>query len=75
MGVRDDAGVPEGTVKQIGRRPQKPGGCPEGMKLSPIALVGRRIRVWWLGDGCWYKGTVVEYNEAQVRAVANLDLV
>ena len=25
------------------------------------ALVGRRVRVWWEGDDCWYSGTIDRY--------------
>ena len=27
-------------------------------------LVGRRLKVWWEGDGRWYKGLVMAYDEA-----------
>ena len=31
------------------------------VRLSPAALIGRKLRVYWPDDDGWYLGTAVEY--------------
>ena len=32
------------------------------MRLSPTALIGRKLRVYWPDDDGWYLGTAAEYT-------------
>lgn len=32
-----------------------------GVPMSGQQLVGRRVRVWWEGDECFYAGKIAEY--------------
>ena len=31
------------------------------LRLSPTALIGRKLRIYWPDDDGWYLGTAVQY--------------
>jgi len=74
----DEKAVEGKADKSVGKKTEEQFWVePDMNQLLPRDLIGKRVRLWWPGDRCWYEGTVtarkkrmhvVKYDDGEVRA-------